>query len=57
MFYEIYRHEHEGEAPRASCHVYCIKHEDFSCYMYRLLLMREGCAYDRLIAAMVTMTN
>ncbi len=34
MFYEIYRHEHEGEAPRASCHVYCIKHEDFSCYNY-----------------------
>ncbi len=33
VFYEIYRHEHEGEAPRASCHVYCIKHEDFSCYM------------------------
>ncbi len=28
------RHEHEGEAPRASCHVYCIKHEDFSCYNY-----------------------
>ncbi len=34
VFYEIYRHEHEGEAPRASCHVYCIKHEDFSCYNY-----------------------
>ncbi len=33
VFYEIYRHEHEGEVPRASCHVYCIKHEDFSCYM------------------------
>ncbi len=27
-------HKHEGKAPRASCHVYCIKHEDFSCYMY-----------------------
>ena len=26
VFYEIYRHEHEGKAPRASCHVYCIKH-------------------------------
>ncbi len=25
---EIYRHKHEGELP-----VYCIKHEDFSCYM------------------------
>ncbi len=29
MFYEIYRHKHEGELP-----VYCIKHEDFSCYNY-----------------------
>ncbi len=29
VFYEIYRHEHEGELP-----VYCIKHEDFSCYNY-----------------------
>ncbi len=27
MFYAIYRHKHEGELP-----VYCIKHEDFSCY-------------------------
>ncbi len=38
VFYEIYRHEHEGEAPRASCHVhvYCIKHEDFSCYNYNV---------------------
>ncbi len=27
--YAIYRHEHEGELP-----VYCIKHEDFSCYNY-----------------------
>ncbi len=26
---EIYRHKHEGELP-----VYCIKHEDFSCYDY-----------------------
>ncbi len=34
VFYEIYRHEHEGEAPRASCHVYFIKYEDFSCYNY-----------------------
>ncbi len=33
MPYEIYRHEHEGKAPRASCQVYCIKHEDFSCYI------------------------
>ncbi len=30
----MYRHEHEDEAPRASCPVYCIKHEDFSCYNY-----------------------
>ncbi len=29
VFYEIYSNEHEGEAPRASCHVYYIKHEDF----------------------------
>ncbi len=28
VFYEIYRHEHEGELP-----CICIKHEDFSCYM------------------------
>ncbi len=34
VFYEIYKHEHEGEAPRVSCHVYCIKREDFSCYNY-----------------------
>ncbi len=33
VFYEIYRHEHKVEALRASCHVYCIKHEDFSCYV------------------------
>ncbi len=38
-FYEIYRHEHEGEAPKASCHVYCIKHEDFSCYNYVFCIM------------------
>ncbi len=29
VFYEIYRHEHEGELP-----VYCIKHEDFSNYVF-----------------------
>ncbi len=28
MFYEIYRHEHEGEFP----YVYCIK--VFSCYVF-----------------------
>ena len=45
MFYEIYRHEHEheGEAQRVSCHVhchvhvYCIKHEEFSFYMYNIM--------------------
>ncbi len=24
--------EYTGTSTRASCHVYCIKHEDFSCY-------------------------
>ncbi len=26
--------EYTGTSTRASCHVYCIKHEDFSCYNY-----------------------
>ncbi len=45
VFYEIYRHEHEGETPRASCHVYCIKHEDFSCYMYMCFISRRPLTY------------
>ncbi len=42
----LYRHEYESEAPRASCHVYCIKHEDFSCYMlYSFILSASGSVY------------
>ncbi len=26
--------KYTGTSTRASCHVYCIKHEDFSCYNY-----------------------
>ncbi len=26
--------QYTGTSTRASCHVYCIKHEDFSCYNY-----------------------
>ena len=52
MFYEIYRHEHEGEAPRASFHVYCIKHEDFSCYNY-VFISRRPLTYRVIIIIII----
>ncbi len=62
VFYEIYRHEHEGEAPKASCHVYCIKHEDFSClnrkelydFYYTAITLTTGYKYIIMYAGRVT---
>ena len=43
VFYEIYRHKHEGELP-----VYCIKYKDFSClltYIAIILLLLTSVLY------------
>ncbi len=31
--------KYTGTSTRVSCHVYCIKHEDFSCYNYVFYIM------------------